>query len=281
MVTALQVFARDQADGADKDEDGVNIDAELLEDSKFTSALGFKVMEDEDDEASTLEIKAEVTRTENPFESVRFYAAAKTADEDNTDLRFIASVPEYSARESGGTWTYTARVSADDFYAAVDGDGEYSGNVYAVGVREAGSVAGSELLSTVTTTTTTDLQEVVTTDGEGRTTSTRNLYAGNAVAVEVGIEVDYLGLDDDATEMFSGNLADFSLPLANAAELTSASAIRSIVTTIDLVTDNNGTVDDEDDDVATRTSVKTQTIIRVTKGGEAAVPASSPTKSMR
>ncbi len=277
-VTELQVSVRDQADGADKDQDGVDISADL-EDSKFTSALGFKVTPDDDDEASTLEIKAEVTREENPFESVLFYAAA---DEGNTDLRFIASVPDYSARESGGKWTYTARVSADDFYAAVGGDGDYSGKVYAVGVREAGSVAGSEVVSTVTTTTTDALQEVVTTDGEDRVTSTRNLYAGNAVDFDVESDADYLdadGMDENPDNDFGSGVASFSLPTANDPlvdtddELTSASAIRSTVTTIDLVTNNMGTVDDVTDDVATRTSVETQTTIRVTKAGEDAVDA--------
>ena len=164
-VSDLQVSVRDQAAGTDDDMDGVTITAKL-EDSKFTSALGFKVEPDDDSEASTLEIKAEVdgagSEDENPFESVLFYAAAEV----NTDRRFIASVPDYSARESGGKWTYTAKVSADDFYAAVDGDGDYEGKVFAVGVREAGSVAGSEVISTVTTTTDDNLQRVVTTDGK-------------------------------------------------------------------------------------------------------------------
>ena len=69
---------------------------EQLEDSG-TSALGFEVTAEKDDEASTLEIKALVTRVENPFESVIFYAAADNGgkDGDIKDLRFIASVPEY------------------------------------------------------------------------------------------------------------------------------------------------------------------------------------------
>ena len=97
-VTMLQVSARDQADRAVKDEDGVDIAADL-EDSKFTSALGFKVTPDGDSEASTLEIKAEVTRDREPIRECAILCRCDN-DEGNTDLRFIASVPEYSARES-------------------------------------------------------------------------------------------------------------------------------------------------------------------------------------
>ena len=283
-VTMLRVSVRDQAGSADMDEDGVDIDdpkqlAEQLEGSKFTSNLSFKVTPDDDAEASTLVIKAEVTRDENPFESVLFYAAA---DDNNPsgnikDRRFIASG---RARDNGTTWTYTARVGADDFYAAVGGDDGYSGNVYAVGVRKAGSVAGSEVSSMVTTTTTTDLQKVETKDGEGRTTNTRNLYSGDAVEFTVAVDEDYLdmqGMDVDATNDFTAEVGDFSLPAANDPttemddELEMASAIRSTVTTIDLVTDKNGTPLDDTDDVATRTSVETQTIIKVTKAGETLV----------
>ena len=140
-VSMLRVSVRDQANraAAVTDEDGVTVALEPLKASKFTSDLGFKVTADSDDEASTLEIKAEVTSEANPFESVLFYAAADNdkPEGDTKDLRFIASVPEYSARESGGTWTYTARVGADDFYAAVGGDDGYSGEC--IRRRRAGS----------------------------------------------------------------------------------------------------------------------------------------------
>ncbi len=149
-VTMLRVSASDQANTPNTDADPVTV-ADLEKSAAFTSDLDFKVTGDKDSEANTLEIEAEVTSKENPFESVLFYAAAD-ADEMGKDLRFIDEVPEYSARESGGTWTYTARVSADDFYAAVDGDGDYVGTVYAVGVRAEGSVAGAEIETTVTTT---------------------------------------------------------------------------------------------------------------------------------
>ena len=69
----LRVSVRDQAAGADKDEDGVDIDRKTTRRaSKFTSTLSFnfKVTPDDDSEASRLEIKAEVTRVENPFESL-------------------------------------------------------------------------------------------------------------------------------------------------------------------------------------------------------------------
>ena len=96
------------------------------------------------------------------------------------DLRFIVSVPEYSARENDGEWTYTARVSADDFYAAVGGDDGYSGKVSAVGVRAAGSVDAEGTETTVTVVTTIEIgeesetgtQTVVETDEDGGTATT-------------------------------------------------------------------------------------------------------------
>ena len=163
---------RDQAAGTDDDEDDVTI-----ADLEAGTTMDFEVTRDDDDEASTLEIKAVVTSVGNPFESVIFYAAADNdeTDGDMKDLRFIASVPEYSARENGGEWTYTARVSADDFYAAVGGDDSYSGKVSAVGVRAAGSVDAEGTETTVTVVTTIEgtmemaTKTVVETDEDGGT----------------------------------------------------------------------------------------------------------------
>ena len=114
----------------------------------------------------------------NPFESVLFYAAADNpSEEGDTDLRFIASVLE--GRKERGKWTYTARVSADDFYAAVDGDDDYAGNVYAVGVRAVGSVVGSEIVTTVTTTTSATAGRRIVTEEDGNETGSENVYTAS------------------------------------------------------------------------------------------------------
>ena len=149
-VSMLRVSVRDQAAGTDDDADDVTI-----ADLEASTTMDFEVTPDDDDEASMLVIKALVTSEANPFESVLFYAAADNdgVDGDMKDLRFIVSVPEHRARDNGGIWTYTARVSADDFYAAVGGDDGYSGKVSAVGVRAAGSV-DAETETTVTVVTT-------------------------------------------------------------------------------------------------------------------------------
>ncbi len=284
-VSMLRVSARDQAAGANMDADPVAIAADL-EKSKFTnpSAMAFTVEADDDSEASTLEIKAEVTGKENPFESVVFYAAA---DEANTDLRFIASVPEYSARQSGSAWTYTARVSADDFYAAVDGEDDYKGNVYAVGVRAAGSVAGSEVVSTVTTTTSADGQRVVTRDKDGKTTSSENVYTSNDVtsfttAVDSDVKTDAEDDGDEGTttdgdgvngnDFVDGALNNFTLPADDMAA-TAFPAFRTEVVITTIATDDGGTpgADAGGDDVMTRTTVTEHTIVTVTKEGTAQV----------
>ena len=126
------------------------------------------------------------------------------------DLRFIASVPEYSARGSGDEWTYTARVSADDFYAAVDGDGKYDGNVYAVGVRASGSVAGAEIITTVTTTTSNDDgRRIVTRDKDGNETGSENVYTGTDVtgftnAIDTDVAMDAPDDNDPTTTAGDG-----------------------------------------------------------------------------
>ena len=213
-VSMLRVSVRDQAAGTDNDEDDVTI-----ADLGASTTLDFKVTPDDDDEASTLEIKALVTSEANPFESVLFYAAADNNSPllgDTKDRRFIVSVPEYSARDNGGTWTYTARVSADDFYAAVGGDDSYSGKVYAVGVRKAGSVAGSEVVTgTVTTTTTNedadhtypDQQRVVTRDADDNVTSIVTTYRGDAVNFSVGLDTD-VGVDGEDGDDILNNDVD-------------------------------------------------------------------------
>ena len=155
MATALEVTARDQANESDEDTDLLTIDVkleDLVKSSAFADNMSFKVVAENDDDASTLTIEAEVTATKNPFKSVIFYAAVDN-DEGKDDLRFIGSVPDYSADPSGGVFTYKVRVSADDFYVAVGGEDDYDGMVYAVGVRKAGPVPGSDVVSTVTTIT--------------------------------------------------------------------------------------------------------------------------------
>ena len=86
----------------------------------------------------------------NPFSSVNFYATddgGNDADADNvqltTQLRLIASVPavradvKTNAVAMGGdrVWTYEKTVSADEYYAIVDGDEEYNGSILAIGVN--------------------------------------------------------------------------------------------------------------------------------------------------
>ena len=196
--------------------------------------------------------------------------------EEDTDLRFIASVPEYSARESGGKWTYTARVSADDFYAAVDGDGDYVGNVYAVGVREAGSVAGSEIVTTVTTTTSDDGRRVVTTDKDGKVTGSENIYTaadvtGFATTVDSDVAMDGTDDDDDVKDNdFVGALPSLALPADDDGLMPAVRAEAVIVT---FETDDGGTTgaDADDDDVTTRTTVTEHTIVTLTKAGTAQV----------
>ena len=101
----------------------------------------------------------EVKTLPNPFSSVRFYATDDGGDSDGSgtedladasELRLIASVPAVRADvetvTTAGTptgsalrdrvWTYEITVSADDYYAMVDGDGAYVGSILAVGVNE-------------------------------------------------------------------------------------------------------------------------------------------------
>ena len=280
-VSMLRVSVRDQADGTDEDADGVTI-ADL---GAASTTLDFKVTRDDDKEASTLEIKALVTSEANPFESVLFYAAADNGgdDGDMKDLRFIVSVPEYSARDNGGIWTYTARVSADDFYAAVGGDDSYSGKVSAVGVRKAGSVvAGPEVVSTVTTITTNDdpgeayrdQQRVVTTDGDDNVTSIVTSYRGDAVNFSVGLDLS-AGVDKDGDGILNNDVDEadaFTGPLADPSTGTPPAILQAVVaevTIITLATDDGGTpgTDAASDDVKTRTTVTEQTIITLTKAG--------------
>ena len=277
-VTMLRVSVRDQAAGTDNDEDDVTI-ADL---GAASTTLDFTVTRDADEEASTLEIKALVTSEANPFESVLFYAAADNNSPllgDTKDRRFIVSVSERSARDNGGIWTYTARVSADDFYAAVGGDDSYSGKVYAVGVRKAGSVAGSGVVTgTVTTTTTNedadhtypDQQRVVTRDADDNVTSIVTTYRGDAVNFSVGLDT-YLDLDgEDGDDILNNDVGgpdddDFS------GGLDVAEAVVAEVEIITLATDDGGTPGTtdgaKDDDVITRTTVTEQTFITLTKAG--------------
>ena len=270
-VSMLRVSASDQANTLNADADPVIV-ADLAKSAAFTSNLGFKVMGDGDSEANTLEIEAEVTSKDNPFESVLFYAAA---DEKATDLRFIDEVPEYSARESGGKWTYTARVSADDFYAAVDGDGDYDGKVFAVGVRAAGSVAGTETATTVTTTTN-DAGRKVETAEDGKITSTENVYTGvdvTAFTTMVDSDVATDGTTDDDVIIdndFDNALSTLALPATDDGTMP---AVRAEVEITTFATDDGGTTGDDagDDDVMTRTRVTEHTIVTLTSAGTAQV----------
>ena len=96
---------------------------------------------------------------------------------DGKDRRLIATVEEYDARESSDVWSYTAKVSAAAFYAAVDGDGDYAGDVYAVGLSDKGERSGtSASVATVVVVTedsnTTTVDDVLTVDdGAARTVS--------------------------------------------------------------------------------------------------------------
>ena len=130
----IRIFARDHG-GNDKE--GLDaLSGDFTGGTSFSSAMGFELTADNQSDDNTLSFTANVTSTDNPFDRVIFYAAAHGND---MDRRLIATVEEYDARRSSGKWSYRARVSADDFYAAVDGDGDYTGNVYAVGVRESGT----------------------------------------------------------------------------------------------------------------------------------------------
>ena len=97
--------------------------------------------------------------TDFPFSRVDFYAEA-TVTVDGvaySELRLIATVDGNSATvktavTNGRDWTYAAEVDADAYYAAVDGDGMYTGNVAAFGVSTAkgGSVAVVAVSATLT-----------------------------------------------------------------------------------------------------------------------------------
>ena len=93
--------------------------------------------------------------TDFPFSRVDFYAevTVTVAGDDYSELRLIATVDGNSAtvktlgaaadNDERREWTYATEVDADAYYAAVDGDGEFMGNVAAFGVstEEDGSVA--------------------------------------------------------------------------------------------------------------------------------------------
>ena len=158
-ASALRVTVSDQARNTDEDDDGI-APAKATDgayDASDAIGLTFAVDSDSESDDSTLEYEASVTAEDNPFDRVLFYATAddgttgdvdgEDVDGDVTDRRLIATVQEYSARESDGVWTYTARVSADDVYAAVGGEEEYEGGVYAVGVRTAGTKPGGRGLN--------------------------------------------------------------------------------------------------------------------------------------
>ena len=252
----IRIFARDHG-GNDKE--GLDaLSGDFTGGTSFSSAMGFVVEAGNQSDDNTLNFTAKVTSTNNPFDRVIFYADVD-GDDDGMDRRLIATVEEYDARQSSGEWSYRARVSADDFYSAVDGDGNYEGNVYAVGVRETGTLAGDEtkVTSTVTTTTTADLQQVVTTDDEDRVTRTENLYVGDAVS-----------FTEDADNLISS----FDLPDSGDADLTDNADLTTAVTveTIDLETDDMGTTITTDD-VATRTTITKAYSLTVTKAGVNAV----------
>ena len=118
-----------------------------------------------EDGDNTVEITAtaqmEDESTDFPFSRVDFYAEATTDDGDNgtfSELRLIATVSGLSATvktttdPDGRDWTYATEVDADAYYAAVDGDEEYTGNVVAFGVSTAkgGSVAVVAVSATLT-----------------------------------------------------------------------------------------------------------------------------------
>ena len=94
----------------------------------------------------------EVKALPNPFSSVTFYATddGGTTLAEATELRLITSVPAVRADvetvTTQGTptgslvgdrvWTYEITVSADEYYAIVDGDDRYNGSIVAIGVNE-------------------------------------------------------------------------------------------------------------------------------------------------
>ena len=283
-VGMLRVSARDQADGTAMDADPVAIG-----DIKEVPAMDFEITPDDDSEASTLTIKAVVTSEKNPFENVIFYAAADNDEDsgDMMDLRFIASIPEYSARGSGGKWTYTARVSADDFYAAVSGEDNYTGNVYAVGVSAAGSVAGAKVTTTVTTTTTAaGGRQEVTKDADGNTTATNLIYAAAATGLTVLVDTDGatdLADDGDDTTDYDGDDIlnnDFVATTSGSDILddvnTTLFAVQATAVFNIVVTDTQGT-DAAADDVQTLTRTTEVTTVTLTKLGTAAVLGDNPT----
>ena len=198
MVDLVEVTVRDQADRSDEGSDDIKIEDKDLAKSAFanTDDMNFMVMPEGDADTSTLTIEAEVTGEDNPFKSVIFYAEAdsETGTGYEKDLRFIDSVPEYSASPSNGGWTYRARVSADDFYAAVGGEDDYDGMVYAVGVGADRTEPGAESKVTVTTTTVAGSQTVV--EG-GSTTTNENTDITFGAHIDANPELDYPDEDGD------------------------------------------------------------------------------------
>ena len=89
----------------------------------------------------------EVKALPNPFSSVTFYATDDATPA--TELRLITSVPAVRADVETVTtqdmptgslvgdrvWTYEITVSADEYYAIVDGDEAYAGSILAIGVN--------------------------------------------------------------------------------------------------------------------------------------------------
>ena len=95
----------------------------------------------------------EVKALPNPFSSVTFYATDDVeaeADVPATELRLITSVPAVRADvetvttqgtptgslDGDRVWTYEITVSADEYYAIVDGDEAYDGSILAIGVNQ-------------------------------------------------------------------------------------------------------------------------------------------------
>ena len=187
-ASALRVVVSDQAGLTDEDDDDI-APAKATDGAYDDGSAGvgdaigltFTVTSTSKSDDSTLEFKAMVTAEDNPFDRVLFYATADdgATEGDVTDRRLIATVQEYSARESGGVWTYTARVSADDLYAAVGGEEDYAGGVYAVGVRTAGTIPGGRgSTSTATEYTSTGITE----SEDGDETSTTEVTSGDGLA---------------------------------------------------------------------------------------------------
>ena len=82
-----------------------------------------------------------------PFSSVNFYATDDVTTEemgtDASEFRLITSVSDLRAKAKTDTdgnrvWTYAITVSADEYYAIVDGDDGYKGSIVALGVNENG-----------------------------------------------------------------------------------------------------------------------------------------------